>query len=82
MEMEYKDTSKRGRWIVIIGFVLAVAAGAAAFYAITQAQQQAGQAAGDEETMRPVVKSDQERVGRNDPCWCGSGRKFKHCHGR
>jgi Flp pilus assembly protein CpaB len=43
MEMEYKDTSKRGRWIVIIGFVLAVAAGAAAFYAINQAQQQAGQ---------------------------------------
>lgn len=20
------------------------------------------------------------RVGRNEPCWCGSGRKFKHCH--
>jgi preprotein translocase subunit SecA len=31
--------------------------------------------------MAPVVKSDQERVGRNDPCWCGSGKKFKHCHG-
>ena len=43
MEMEYRDTSKRGRWIVVIGFVLAVAAGAAAFYAINQAQQQAGQ---------------------------------------
>jgi hypothetical protein len=22
------------------------------------------------------------RVGRNDPCPCGSGRKYKHCHGR
>ena len=21
-------------------------------------------------------------VGRNDPCWCGSGKKFKRCHGR
>jgi preprotein translocase subunit SecA len=21
-------------------------------------------------------------VGRNDPCWCGSGKKFKNCHGR
>jgi hypothetical protein len=20
------------------------------------------------------------KIGRNDPCWCGSGRKFKHCH--
>jgi len=22
------------------------------------------------------------KVGRNDPCWCGSGTKFKKCHGR
>ncbi|MBU3694640.1 MAG: hypothetical protein FGM40_07415, partial [Rhodocyclaceae bacterium] len=22
-----------------------------------------------------------EKVGRNDPCPCGSGRKYKHCHG-
>ncbi|MDP2227286.1 MAG: SEC-C metal-binding domain-containing protein, partial [Moraxellaceae bacterium] len=22
-----------------------------------------------------------EKVGRNDPCPCGSGKKFKHCHG-
>ena len=21
------------------------------------------------------------RVGRNDPCPCGSGKKYKHCHG-
>ncbi|HEX4034052.1 MAG TPA: preprotein translocase subunit SecA [Solirubrobacteraceae bacterium] len=26
------------------------------------------------------VSSD-EQVGRNDPCWCGSGKKFKRCHG-
>jgi Flp pilus assembly protein CpaB len=41
--MEYRDPSKRGRWIVVIGIVLAVVAGGAAFYAINQAQQQAGQ---------------------------------------
>ncbi|HVM69522.1 MAG TPA: SEC-C metal-binding domain-containing protein, partial [Gaiellaceae bacterium] len=29
----------------------------------------------------PVVKSEHEKVGRNDPCWCGSGKKFKKCHG-
>ncbi len=23
-----------------------------------------------------------EKLGRNQPCWCGSGRKFKQCHGR
>jgi Flp pilus assembly protein CpaB len=41
--MEYKDPSRRGKVILILGVVLAVAAGAAAFYLISQAQQQAGQ---------------------------------------
>ena len=22
-----------------------------------------------------------EKPGRNDPCWCGSGKKYKKCHG-
>jgi Flp pilus assembly protein CpaB len=42
--MEYKDPSRRGRYIVIVGVILAVVAGGAAFYLINQAQQQAGQA--------------------------------------
>jgi preprotein translocase subunit SecA len=28
-----------------------------------------------------VVKADAEKIGRNDPCWCGSGKKYKKCHG-
>lgn len=28
------------------------------------------------------VKRDADKVGRNDPCPCGSGRKYKNCHGR
>lgn len=28
----------------------------------------------------PRTVSDRH-IGRNDPCWCGSGRKFKRCHG-
>jgi preprotein translocase subunit SecA len=28
-----------------------------------------------------VVKSDRDKIGRNDPCWCGSGKKYKKCHG-
>jgi preprotein translocase subunit SecA len=27
------------------------------------------------------VSSDHEKLGRNDPCWCGSGKKYKKCHG-
>jgi Flp pilus assembly protein CpaB len=51
--MEYRDPSKRGRWIVIIGVVLALAAGGAAFYLINQAQQKAGQ--GDLAKVNVVV---------------------------
>ena len=25
--------------------------------------------------------TDEQRIGRNDPCWCGSGLKYKKCHG-
>ena len=27
------------------------------------------------------VVSEHEKLGRNDPCWCGSGKKYKRCHG-
>jgi preprotein translocase subunit SecA len=37
--------------------------------------------ADDGETQIPIVKSDKEKIGRNEPCWCGSGKKFKLCHG-
>ena len=29
---------------------------------------------------KPVVNEHRD-IGRNDPCWCGSGKKFKRCHG-
>jgi Flp pilus assembly protein CpaB len=43
MEMEYKDTNRRGKFVIIVGVVLAIVAGGAAFYLIQQAQQTAGQ---------------------------------------
>jgi hypothetical protein len=30
----------------------------------------------------PIRRSAPEKLGRNDRCWCGSGKKFKRCHGR
>jgi preprotein translocase subunit SecA len=36
--------------------------------------------AGDAPSVQQVVRG-QEKVGRNDPCPCGSGKKFKKCHG-
>lgn len=29
-----------------------------------------------------TIKRTKRRIGRNDPCPCGSGKKYKHCHGR
>ena len=31
---------------------------------------------------KPFVKDEKESIGRNSPCYCGSGRKFKRCHGK
>jgi preprotein translocase subunit SecA len=40
---------------------------------------------GEEYEAMPVVEQrvldDEHQVGRNDPCWCGSGKKYKKCHG-
>jgi preprotein translocase subunit SecA len=32
-------------------------------------------------TIEPRRLEEHEQVGRNEPCWCGSGLKFKKCHG-
>ena len=34
------------------------------------------------ETDPSTVRQQVPKVGRNDPCPCGSGKKYKHCHGR
>jgi preprotein translocase subunit SecA len=31
---------------------------------------------------RPIPIRVDKQIGRNDPCWCGSGKKFKKCHGK
>ena len=35
-----------------------------------------------EQSQPAPAKRDAERVGRNDPCPCGSGKKYKRCHGK
>jgi preprotein translocase subunit SecA len=36
---------------------------------------------GGEPSQAPVVRGQGEKTGRNAPCWCGSGKKYKLCHG-
>jgi preprotein translocase subunit SecA len=47
-----------------------------------QAQAGGNGAADKAATNTPVVKSDWDKTPRNAPCPCGSGKKFKLCHGR
>lgn len=46
-----------------------------------QAGQPRPEAAQGDTAVQPFVR-DGRKVGRNEPCPCGSGQKFKHCHGR
>jgi preprotein translocase subunit SecA len=49
-----------------------------------KAAKGAGRAAqqGDEAARAEPVRRDRPKVGRNDPCPCGSGKKYKKCHGK
>jgi preprotein translocase subunit SecA len=49
---------------------------------LTFTKANAGAAAAGEDAGKPrTVVSDQPKIGRNDPCPCGSGKKYKKCHG-
>ncbi len=43
--------------------------------------EQGGEEEGSAEAHRPYVRSGR-KIGRNEPCPCGSGKKYKQCHGR
>jgi preprotein translocase subunit SecA len=55
--------------------------------AMAAAAGSAGMVEGNGAELEPLPQIEQRRVddehqvGRNDPCWCGSGKKFKRCHG-
>jgi preprotein translocase subunit SecA len=58
------------------------AAGSVGAVEMTAAQATAAGGNGAPDVVETVVKDERERdIGRNDPCWCGSGKKFKKCHG-
>ncbi|EIF2256770.1 preprotein translocase subunit SecA [Vibrio cholerae] len=46
-----------------------------------QAQHVSADAAEQDESNQPMVR-DERKVGRNEPCPCGSGKKYKQCHGQ
>jgi preprotein translocase subunit SecA len=51
----------------------------------TNRSEEAARAAANKAGRRKKIetfKRTEKKVGRNDPCPCGSGKKYKHCHGR
>ena len=51
------------------------------FHRKKQRELDAASRAGAGEASQPVQRRTGEKVGRNDPCPCGSGKKYKKCHG-
>jgi preprotein translocase subunit SecA len=64
----------------------ATAQGATALAAAATGMVAEGENGAGEEQLLPTPVEQRrvdetEQIGRNDPCWCGSGKKFKKCHG-
>ncbi len=36
----------------------------------------------EEDKGAGTIRRSEPKIGRNDPCFCGSGKKYKHCHGK
>jgi preprotein translocase subunit SecA len=60
---------------------IAAAAGAAVPAGAAEAGQMAAEAVEAPVAVETRRLDENEKIGRNDPCWCGSGKKFKKCHG-
>jgi preprotein translocase subunit SecA len=56
-------------------------AGAVEMAAAESSTPSAPPGGGGDGVVETRVKSEREKIGRNDPCWCGSGKKYKKCHG-
>ncbi len=75
-EQQRRDAQRRA-----LEFQHAESAGIAAPATAMPGQGGAGVAEAMPQVQTPVVR-DQPKIGRNDPCPCGSGRKYKQCHGK
>jgi preprotein translocase subunit SecA len=78
--LEYSGGTAEAQPSALEGVAAGVATGPAPGGAADAAASQAF-GNGNAEVVETVVKDEHENIGRNDPCWCGSGKKYKKCHG-
>jgi preprotein translocase subunit SecA len=62
------------------GSAAATAATAAGAAVATRGAPRPARTGGDDAPVK-TVRREEPKIGRNDPCWCGSGKKYKKCHG-
>ena len=49
---------------------------------LQESRMQAAAHAGEEHAQKTMPVHADRKIGRNDPCPCGSGKKYKNCHGK
>ncbi len=82
-EQELDDTAERRRAAAALKFQHAEASALGAPQASQPGQgQQAARAAPAQREPIETFKREAAKVGRNEPCPCGSGKKYKQCHGK
>ncbi|HUE90374.1 MAG TPA: preprotein translocase subunit SecA [Vicinamibacterales bacterium] len=77
--LSYNDPSAARAPAFVGAGAAATATGGMAAGASPRAPQPA-RVGGDDAPIK-TVRREEPKIGRNDPCWCGSGKKFKKCHG-
>ena len=80
-EYEYEHEQVAGSDAIVAAGGAAVATGASAAGGASSATS-GGQGGSSTATApRHEQRVDVDKIGRNDPCPCGSGKKYKRCHG-
>jgi preprotein translocase subunit SecA len=77
--MSYEHQSLAGADAIAAAGLSALEPGAAATATMAGSLGEGGTSVATAPRQRVV--SEEQKLGRNDPCWCGSGKKFKKCHG-
>ncbi|MBI1374682.1 MAG: preprotein translocase subunit SecA [Phycisphaera sp.] len=80
MESQYKDMQTEHEVADSTGVGASASLGTAEQRADLEAAQRAG--GGEEPQVVQTIVNTGPQVGRNDPCPCGSGKKYKKCHGK
>jgi preprotein translocase subunit SecA len=78
--LSYNDPAQESSSVFAPGRARAAAAAAVAPGDFDGGAPRPARVGGDDAPIK-TVKRDEPKIGRNDPCWCGSGKKYKKCHG-